>query len=171
VIALSGKKVVLLDFDLRKPKVHFGFDVKNDKGVSNLLAGDDDLESHLHQSEIENFKFITAGPMPPNPSELIIGKHYNTLMQKLKERFDVIIIDTPPVGLVTDAQIVMQGTDVQLFVVRSNFSKKSVETTINRLHETGKFSNLAVILNSIDKVNIKGYGGYGGYGYGYYVED
>jgi capsular exopolysaccharide synthesis family protein len=171
VIALSGKKVVLLDFDLRKPKVHFGFDVKNDKGVSNLLAGDDDLESHLHQSEIENFKFITAGPMPPNPSELIIGKHYNTLMQKLKERFDVIIIDTPPVGLVTDAQIVMLGTDVQLFVVRSNFSKKSVETTINRLHETGKFSNLAVILNSIDKVNIKGYGGYGGYGYGYYVED
>ncbi|MEO8588241.1 MAG: polysaccharide biosynthesis tyrosine autokinase, partial [Flavobacteriales bacterium] len=102
IISYSGKRVIILDLDMRKPKIHLGFGVENVRGMSTLLIGKDSLESCIRNSTLENLDFITAGPIPPNPSELIISRKMTELLEELKSRYDVVLIDNPPVGLVTD---------------------------------------------------------------------
>ncbi|RMG82406.1 MAG: polysaccharide biosynthesis tyrosine autokinase, partial [Bacteroidetes bacterium] len=102
IIAFSGKKVILLDLDMRKPKVHIGFGADNTTGMSTLLINKTTLEETVHHSSLKNLDFITAGPLPPNPSELIISEEFDNLLEQLKQKYDYIVIDNPPVGLVTD---------------------------------------------------------------------
>src|SRR5690606_34749321 len=114
---------------------------------------------------------IAAGPTPPNPSELILRSEFSTILDELKKVYDVIILDTPPVGLVTDAVLLMKKADIQVYVVRANYSKKSSKNTINKLVKNTGFSNLCLILNAVNSFSNVGYGYGNSYGYGYYDED
>ena len=102
IIAYTGSKVIILDLDMRKPKIHLGFNVENNLGMSTLLIGQNSVDSCINSSTLENLDFITAGPIPPNPSELILSKKMDEIIEHLKSIYDYIIIDNPPCGLVTD---------------------------------------------------------------------
>lgn len=174
VIAFSGTRVVIIDMDMRKPKINVGFGVDNDKGMSTILIGKHRVEDCIHRSTIDTLDFITSGPTPPNPSELILKPEFDEVMTYLKSRYDIIIIDTPPVGLVTDGILVMRKVDLPIYVVRAEYSKKGFEKNINKLVRQHGFKNISVILNAFN--NMLGSYGYGyqygyGYGYGYYGEN
>jgi len=178
IVAYTGKKVLIIDLDMRKPKIHKGFGVQNEKGISTILIGINNIEECVQKTVIPTLDFITSGPEPPNPSELIISTKMTDLLNELKKRYDFIVIDNPPIGLVSDALPILKQVDYPIFIFRSEYSKKSYIQILDRLKNESKVSNLSVILNA---VNIKraGYGynyGYGyGYGYtqnyGYYTED
>lgn len=174
IIAMSGQKVIILDLDLRKPKISKAFGTENSKGISTLLIGRSELDETIMQTDIPSYYFIPSGPVPPNPSELIMSPEFSKLLENLKSRFDVIIMDTPPVGIVTDGILAMQKSDLNIYVVRAEYSKKGFETNINNLILKSKFPNVAVILNNFDSLRSYAYGykyGYGqGYGYGEYYQ-
>ena len=166
IIALSGQKVCVVDLDMRKPKIHMAFDKQdNSKGVSTMLSGKSKVLESLSSTPIENFYFMPAGPIPPNPSELLIGDLFYKLIDDLQKEFDVVILDTPPVGLVTDGILVMKKADLQLYVIRSGHSKRAYAKTIENLKKTNQFNKLTIIFNSLKRP-----GSYG-YGYGYYDGD
>ena len=161
LIAMAGKKVIILDMDLRKPKVHkaFGHD-SSEYGMSTLLIGKHSLNNCIINSDIENLDYIGAGPVPPNPSELILRKTYDETIEQLRENYDVILLDTPPIGIVTDGLLVMQKADLPIYVFRANYSKLSFIDNINRLMATGRFPNLTIVLNNVSSKK-------NGYGYTY----
>lgn len=173
IIAYSGKKVIVLDLDMRKPKIHIGFGVDNHSGMSTLLIGKDTIENCVNHSELEGLDFITAGPIPPNPSELIINGEIDNIIEKLKKTYDTIIVDNPPVGLVTDGISMIKKADYPLYVFKANYSKKHFVENVERLITDNKVSKLSVILNNVDTQKNtygKGYGyGYTTYG-GYYSD-
>lgn len=181
IMALSGSKVIVLDLDLRKPKLHFAFGAENTEGMSTLLIGKSSIESCLRQSVLPNLQFITSGPHPPNPAELLISEEFNLLVEKLKLIYDVIVFDTPPIGIVTDGIIAMRKADLPIYVVRAGYSKRSFVNNINRILAGNNFAKLSLVLNGIGAKGTYGsygygYGsyGYGGYSYGYksgYYED
>ncbi len=170
VMALSNQKVVILDVDLRKPKVHHVFSEENNvKGVSTILIGEYTVEDCILKTEVDGLDFIPAGPIPPNPSELIINKRFDELLNYLKTLYDVIIVDTPPVGLVTDGMLVMEKADLPVYVMRSDYSRRVFVKTLNQLEGNKNFKSLSVILNAVSLSTDRNYG-YGKYGFGYYEE-
>ena len=166
IIAFSGKKVVILDLDMRKPKIHIGFSAENSKGMSTLLIGKDTLENTIQHSSLENLDIITAGPVPPNPSELIISKKMDDLLEHLKTIYDVIVIDNPPVGLVSDGIAMIQKADYPIYIFRADYSKRNFIQNVDRLFNEANIARLSVLLNGVD-VDRKNYGYNYGYGYGY----
>ena len=167
VFALSEKKTIILGLDLRKPKIFDDFNVKNDIGVVNYLIGLNSIDESIQKTHIPHLDVMTSGPIPPNPSELILGDSMKQMMDELKNRYDYIILDTPPVGLVSDALELSQYSDVTLYVVRQNFTKKEMLTLLNNRTKRGELENISIIFNGYE--NKAKYGtGYGyGYGYGY----
>ncbi len=179
IVAYSGKRVIVIDLDMRKPKIHLGFGVENHKGMSTLLIGKDLLENCIQKSNFHGLDFITAGPIPPNPSELIITEKMNELIESLKTQYDFIVLDTPPVGLVTDGVALIQRADYPIYIFRSEYSKRNFVQNLDRLHNENGIKHVSVVLNGVD-IDRKTYGynySYGyGYGYGYgqgygYYED
>ncbi|MDW3194138.1 MAG: polysaccharide biosynthesis tyrosine autokinase [Cytophagales bacterium] len=180
IIASTNKKVCIIDLDLRKPKVHMAFEQEaRPYGSSTYLIGKSKFEDCIETTAVENLFYFPAGPTPPNPSELVLSDKFDEFLQRLKEEFDFIIFDTPPVGLVTDAILVMKKTDLQFYVVKSQYSRRAFTRTITDLVRVNKFSSLTVIFNGVKSGYGYGYGygnygyggyGYGGYGYGYYEE-
>ncbi len=170
IIAYSGKKVIILDLDMRKPKIHLGFGVQNIKGMSTILIEKDSIENCIQHSVMDNLDFITAGPIPPNPSELIISDRMEQVLDELKTKYDFVIVDNPPVGLVTDGISIIQKADYPIYVFRADYSKKNFIHNLDRLINENKVKHLSVILNGVD-IDRSAYGynyGYGyGYGYGY----
>lgn len=170
-IAMSGKKVVLLELDLRKPRLLKNIGVENDYGFTNYLISneEDSIDNLIKPSTFnENFFFISSGPIPPNPTELLMHDRLRILIEDLRTRFDYVIIDSAPVGLVTDALIIEEFVDITCYVVRQNYTYKSQLGIVNDLHKTKKAKHLYLIVNDIElkKNNITGYGhGYGHYGY------
>ncbi|MEY4593715.1 MAG: hypothetical protein RIQ47_125 [Bacteroidota bacterium] len=172
VLALQHYKVIVVGMDLRKPQLFQDLGINNDNGVSNFLIGQASLENVIHSTKIPGLDFIPAGPIPPNPAELLAKKEVRDMMDKLRTQYDYIIIDTPPVGIVSDALTLMNLADVTVFVVRENYSKKTYLKTINELHSSGKAGNMCLLLNDAGTHLRYGYGyGYGYQGYGYYDED
>jgi capsular exopolysaccharide synthesis family protein len=176
IIAMSGKKTILLDLDLRKPKIHLGFDVSNDDGMSSLIVGQSKLEKCIKKSRLDNFDFITAGPIPPNPSELLLSQNFKNIIAELKKVYDVVIIDNPPVGLVSDGVKNLTDADIPIYVFKSHYSKRNFAYRIKELFEMQRLKNLNVILNGVHvgRGSVYGYGS--GYGYGYgdengYIQD
>lgn len=167
VFALSEKKTVIVGFDLRKPKIFDDFNLKNDVGVVNYLIGQKTMDEIIHTTQIPYLDVIISGPVPPNPSELIMSESMSEFMKELKERYEYIILDTPPVGLVTDAVELSQFADVTLYITRQNFTKKEMIKLLNNRVTRGELSNVSIVLNGFE--NKAKYGaGYGyGYGYGY----
>ncbi|MBB6463725.1 tyrosine-protein kinase [Flammeovirga kamogawensis] len=163
IIAMSDKKVIMVDLDLRKPKVHLAFGGSNIKGASSILIGQTTVEECLQDTDIPTLKYISAGPIPPNPSELVMSKNFTSFLTKLKEEYDVVMLDSPPVGLVTDGMIIMRHVTNPIYVVRADYSKVSFIDNANNLYKSSKFPNISIILNSVP--DRRSYGGYG-YGYG-----
>ncbi|MGV3697452.1 polysaccharide biosynthesis tyrosine autokinase [Flavobacterium sp.] len=167
VFALSEKKTIILGLDLRKPKIFDDFNIKNEVGAVNYLIGERKLEDVIQNTHVPFLDVITSGPIPPNPSELILGDSMKEMIQELKKTYDYIVLDTPPVGLVSDALELSQYCDVTLYVVRQNFTKKEMLTLLNNRTKRGELQNVSIIFNGYE--NKAKYGvGYGyGYGYGY----
>lgn len=167
VFALSEKKTVIVGLDLRKPKIFDDFNLKNDVGVVNYLFGQKTLAEIVNKTQIPYLDVITSGPIPPNPSELIMSDAMIEFVNELKNQYDYIILDTPPVGLVTDAVELSQFADVTIYVTRQNFTKKEMINLLNNRVQRGELTNVSILLNSYE--NKARYGaGYGyGYGYGY----
>lgn len=174
VFALSGKKTVLVGLDLRKPKIFGDFEIENDIGAVNYLIGQKTLDEVTQKTSVENLDVITSGPIPPNPSELLINEKMDVLMQHLKDKYDYIVLDTPPVGLVADAIELIEYADASLYVVRQDYTKKEMLSLINDKYKKGEIKNLSLIYNGFDKKGSYGYGygyGYGNYTNGYHEDE
>jgi tyrosine-protein kinase Etk/Wzc len=130
VYAMYNKKTLLIGFDLRKPRIFQDFELHNTKGLASYLINKHELDEIIQKSSIKNLDIIMSGPVPPNPAELMGSPKTKELMAQLKEKYDYIIIDTPPVGLVTDAFLLMEYADTTLFIVRQNFTHKKVFASI-----------------------------------------
>lgn len=170
VFALSGKKTLIIGADMRKPKIFTDFKLDNSVGLSSYLAGLAEFEQVVRPTEYENLYLVSGGPVPPNPSELILGKRMELFLEQSKAQFDFIFIDSPPLALVTDAFVLSALADHTLFIVRQNYTPKSLLKTIDDFHSANKIRKISFVLNDIYKSG-PGYGyGYGyayGYGYGY----
>jgi len=172
--ALMGKKTVLLGLDLRKPKIGYYVGLEHHAGVSNYLSGQlalDELAVEL-DFDTHNLYFINSGPIPPNPAELLLQPAMDELMDYLKANFDYVILDTPPVGLVTDAQILGKYADTALYIIRHKYTHKDQIRLLDNYYTGKRLPNLGVVLNDIKIGDAYRYG-YGGYGYGngYYSEN
>ncbi len=167
VFALSEKKTVIIGLDLRKPKLFDEFNLSNEVGVVNYLIKQRSLDEIVNSTHIPFLDVILSGPIPPNPAEMIMSDGMREMMEELKKKYDYIILDTPPVGLVSDALELAQYCDVTLYIVRQNFTKKDMITLLNNRVKRGELHNTSIILNGFQ--NKAKYGaGYGyGYGYGY----
>ncbi|MFT5231855.1 MAG: capsular exopolysaccharide synthesis family protein [Planctomycetota bacterium] len=163
VFALSGKKTVLVGLDLRKPKIFGDFAINNSKGVVNCLINDATIEEITQGTEIPSLDVITSGPIPPNPSELLMGEGMERFMAQLKDKYDYIILDSPPLGLVSDALELARYADATVYLIRQNYTKKGMLSVINQKYKKGEIENVSFVLNFYD---VKGTYGYG-YGYGY----
>jgi tyrosine-protein kinase Etk/Wzc len=176
IIASNGKKVLLVGLDLRKPRIHKIFGINNDTGISNYLIGQEKYENIIFQTEVDNLCYSPSGPVPPNPAELIDSPEMKEFIVKIKKQFDYIIIDTPPVALVTDALLVSPFTDLYLFVVRQRYSSKNTIELVEELRKNSNIKSLGIVINDISLTGYYGYGlrygysmGYGySYGYNYY---
>lgn len=171
VFALSEKKTVLLGLDLRKPKIFDDFNIKNKEGIVNYLINEANLEDIIQKTKIGHLDIITSGPIPPNPSELILSERMNELMEELSSQYDYIVIDSPPLALVSDAMELVKFADATLYVVRQNFSKKGMLSVINDKYKSGEIKHVSIVLNYFQHKAKYGYGygyGYGNYNHGYY---
>ena len=166
VYSLSGKKTLIINLDMRKPTLHKIFGLPNAKGISNVLAGHESIDNVIEKTDKDNLYIIPSGPIPPNPFELIQSPKLWESLEYLREKFDIIILDTPPVGIVADAVHVLKHSDINLYVIRLNYSRKDVLQNINRITKFYKIRNLGLVINDV-KDKKSGYG----YGYGYYEED
>ncbi len=167
VMAASGERVVLIGLDMRKPRIVEQFNITNDVGSSNYLSRNADIDEILHPSGyLDTLYIIPSGPNPPNPSELIMSDRMDEMIQELKTRFDKIVIDTPPIGLVSDGLILAKHADSTLYVVREGVTHKDHLQHINELYKTGQLKNTAIVFNAVRK-NRAGYGAHASYGYGY----
>ncbi|MCV9927406.1 polysaccharide biosynthesis tyrosine autokinase [Flavobacterium sp. LS1R49] len=165
VFALSEKRTVIVGLDLRKPRLAEEFGLTNEVGVVNYLIKQKSLAKITNATKIPYLDVILSGPIPPNPSELIIGETMKEFMDELKEKYDYIILDTPPVGLVSDSLELVQYSDVTLYIVRQNYTKKDMITLLNTRVKRGELTNASIVLNGFE--NKAKYGATYGYGYGY----
>ena len=172
---LLGKKVILVGLDIRRPRLAELFGINDHKhGITNLLVKDnptieDIYEQILPSGVNKNLDLLMAGPIPPNPAELIARNSLDIIIKLLKEKYDYIMIDTAPVGLVTDTLQIARVADASIYMCRADYTPKSSFNLINALANEKKFPNMAIVLNGIDMSKRKysyyyGYGGYGKYG-------
>jgi tyrosine-protein kinase Etk/Wzc len=177
-IAISGKKVLLMELDLRKPHIHNLLDVDNSVGFSNYIVSDIKAKDIIKPTTIHpNFYFVPAGTLPPNPAELLVHERVGQLFEEVKSQFDFIIVDSSPVGLVADALLLGKYVDTVLYIVRQRFTHKKQINLIQGLANDRRFKNINIIFNDIKRLPGYGYGyGYSythrfGKKYGYYYED
>jgi len=172
VFALSGKRTILVGMDLRKPKIFDDFNIENDVGVSNYLVKDCNLNEVIRSTGVENLDMVLSGPVPPNPSELIMTRRCGEMIDQLKKDYDYIILDTPPLGLVADALEIAKYADATLYVVRQGYTKKAMLDVVNEKFNRKELKNISFVFNYLNERGTYGYGyGYGLYGSGYYENE
>jgi len=165
VWALANKKTVILELDLRKPKISRSLNLLDKKGISNYIIGDVSKEQlPVLVPNTNNLYIVPAGPVPPNPSELMLDEKIGELFTYLKSNFDVIIIDSAPLGLVSDAKVLSSYADAMVFIVRQRYTPKKQLDFINDLYVKKTFTNLCLLVND---VKLKGANSYYSYGYGH----
>ncbi len=189
-LSLINKKVVVIDGDLRKSKLHHTFNLKNELGLTSYLSNQVESDAIVQKTSVGNLYFIAAGPMPPNPSELLYSDRMRSLIVKLKEEFDYVIIDTAPIGLVSDSIPLVRSSDINIFILRSGVSTFNAASIPERISREYGLSNSVIVLNGftndplharIHSGHRKGsygsgqyyytdYSTYGGKNYGYYSE-
>jgi len=163
-LAVSGKKIVLVGADLRKPKIYLDLNTRGQLGLSNYLVNKATIEEITMTTEVENFYFISSGSIPPNPAELIASPKMYELIMELKKIYDYVVVDTPPIGLVTDALPLMQFSDINIYIVRHGYTQTKFLKDLNEMVQNGIVKNLVYIFNDYDISKNYGYG----YKYGYY---
>ena len=178
IIAMLGKKVLLVGLDLRKPKLYKIFDNIADVGMSTYLSGNSTYEEVIMSTNIDNLFLAPAGAIPPNPSELIESERMQIFMDRAKDEFEYIIFDTPPIGIVSDTMLLAPYVNINLFIVRQRYSSRNTLDLIDRLHKQDRFKNMVIVINDIKLSGYYGYGirygsytdryGYNYYGRGYY---
>jgi capsular exopolysaccharide synthesis family protein len=189
-LSLIDKKVILIGADLRRSQLHKTFHVANDLGLSNYLAHQIELNDIILHAEQENLDFIVSGPVPPNPSELLHSPRMSTLIAQLKLKYDIVMIDTAPIGLVSDAIPLIRASDINVFVIRSGKSKFYAATVPQRIAQEYHLDNTVIVLNAFEEELLHSryyttkftgdstgsryyyYSDYSGYdGSGYYLDD
>jgi len=165
VFALFGKKTLLIGFDMRRPKMYQDLNLSNKVGMSTALINQATVDEIIQKTQIENLDYISAGPVPPNPLELISSDMTSVIFRELKLLYDFIIIDSPPVGIVSDAYLLTHHADVTLYVVRQGFTHKEAFTNNIKHLKEKKIPNVSFILND---VKAKGMSYDYGYEYTYY---
>jgi len=173
-LSLSGKKVILLGMDLRKPKLATYMGVPQGKGITNYLVGQNKLDEIVQPfQDNPNLSYITSGPTPPNPAELILSGKLQELLKELSEKYDYILIDTPPIGLVSDALLLREFVDNILVVVRHKYTRKVMLRNLENMYKNEELKKASIIFNGVKQGGK--YYGYGGYYYGknqgYYVDE
>ncbi|PID68054.1 MAG: hypothetical protein CR968_03505 [Flavobacteriia bacterium] len=166
VFALSNKKTIIVGADLRKPKLHKEFGMTNDIGLVDYLIGANHLDEVVKHTEYKNLDVLLSGSIPPNPSELLLSQSTAELMEHLKERYDIIIIDAPPIGIVSDAQELFKFSDIVLYIIRQGYTDKGLLRIIERKYERKEVEKINYILNDFKFNKRNGYG----YGYDYYTK-
>ncbi|RLJ73910.1 GumC family protein [Pedobacter alluvionis] len=168
ILALAGKKVLLMELDLRKPGLSAKLGVSNDIGFSNYTINENlavkDIVRPLNINK--NIFIISSGPLPPNPAETLMSERMPDLVNALKQEFDYIIMDAPPIGVIADAQLLANYADVTLYLVRQKVTQKAQLSIVEDLHQSKKMKNIGLVINDISNK----YYGYG-YGYGTYGEE
>lgn len=168
ILAKAGKKVLVVELDLHKPKVNKALKMTSEIGVSTILIGKTAIADTIFQTDIDCLYVMLAGPIPPNASEIILSKHLAEIFEYGRSHFDYVIADTPPIGLITDALVIMKHVDVSLFVLNSKFVKKQIVNVAEEIVQTNKIKNFGFILNGVKRNRSRYYYNYGyGYGYGY----
>ncbi|OAQ38617.1 hypothetical protein A5893_14490 [Pedobacter psychrophilus] len=185
-LALIDKKVIFIAADLRRSKVHRTFNIKDKKGLSTYLANQHEVDDIIHPTNQKNLDLIVAGIVPPNPAELMYSDRLKELIEELKLRYDFILFDTAPIGLVSDALPLIRMCDINLFVIRTGKSKYSAASIPNRIANEYHLKNVFIVLNDFRQVSLHSnyystkysdnyYGYYysenSGKGYGYYTDD
>jgi len=155
-MAQSGKKTVIIDADMRRPKIAASFRLKNELGLSNFLIGSSSIKDIIRGTTVKGLDVITSGPIPPNPLDLIGLPKMTELIAVLKQTYNTIIIDSPPIGFVSEYIILMRYTNANIYVVRSNYTKRFHFDKINRLYEDKKIRNVSILLND-SKSSANGY--------------
>jgi len=160
-----GKKVLYINADMRKKNsfVEFGIEDELTKGLSDYLAGIYSKEEIILKTDFDNLSIIKSGKIPPNPSELLIGDKFDSLLTELKADYDYIILDTPPIGIISDGIELMAKADVNIFVIRQDVTLKAHVKEIDHLYSTGQVRDIAILFNDVSFKRMT-------YGYGYYVD-
>ncbi len=168
LLADAGKRILLIDADMRRGHLHEYFDKKQSKGLSEAISGQLQLDEAIRQTGTERLDFIPSGVFPPNPSELLMSERFQTLLEQFSQRYDLVLIDTPPTLAVTDATIIGRLAGINFLVARfAQHPMREIEETVKRFHHAG-VKPQGFIFNNIPKVaRGYGYGEYGGYGYSY----
>lgn len=172
VLAKSGKKTVVIELDLHKPRIYKRFGLsQQQKGLTTCISGTDRYEDIISETHIPNLYCIYSGPIPPNPSELVLSERMVEILKRAKEDFDYVIIDTPPAGLLSDSIYLIKHADASIFVLNTRTSSKRVINFVEGVIEANKLNNVLLLLNGVPKPSrryyYQGYGYSYGYGYGY----
>ena len=170
ILALAEKKVLIIDFDMHKPRLAKAMELSNDLGLSTYLSGNTNFEEVIQSTHLNNLYAITSGPIPPNPSELILRNELEELYRLGEERFDYVILDTPPISLITDGITLMKDVDMRLFVLNSHSTNRGGIDFIERLLQDNQLEGSALIMNREKRAMLAKYYGsyhYGGYYYQY----
>jgi capsular exopolysaccharide synthesis family protein len=167
IMSMAKKRTIVINMDMRKPTLHEKFNLPNHQGLSELLSESINLREAIHETKYPYLDMISSGNAPINPAESILSKRMNEILEQLKKGYEIIILDTPPIGLVADAKTLMKTVDINLYVIRANHSKKIYLETLKEMTELNKLNNVGIILNDVDFKK----GRYGYYqNYGYYEE-
>ena len=168
VMALAGKKTVMLEFDIRKPKLFSGMRLTSKQGITNFLVGKAMMEDlPIKIPGYDNLYGISCGPVPPNPAELLLDSRVDEMFAWLKENFDVILVDTAPVGMVSDAMTLGKFADTTLYIVRQGYTYKKQISLIDEFYTDNRLPKISIVINDVKLKPGYGYYGYGRYGYGY----
>lgn len=167
ILAKAGKKVVILELDLHKPKVQKALNMIADIGISTVIIGKSTIEESIKETSIENMFVLLSGPTPPNPSEMILSKPLEKIMEYAKQHFEYVIIDTPPVGLISDALVLMKHADISLFVLNTKFASKESIQNAHDIVNMNQLKHFGFILNGVKRKRSKYYYNKYSYGYGY----
>ncbi len=168
-LAITGKKVALLEFDLYNPKISHKLDIVQEPGITDYLKGEASTEEIIKACPGQpNLWVLPAGTMPENPAELILNGRLPALIEHLKNEFDIIIMDSPCLGLTTDSKILADYAHVTLYVLRQNYTRRNFLKFINQTYESGKLPNMNLVFNGIKIRRMAGMQNWNGYGYNTY---
>jgi capsular exopolysaccharide synthesis family protein len=167
-ISLTGKKVLIIGMDLRKPMLSTHFGIPTQEGISSYLSGmEDDYKKLIHKiPEFPNLSVLPGGIIPPNPNELILSDRFDQLVSELREMYEYIIIDSAPVGAVSDTFLINRVSNLTLYVCRANYSDKRNLEYLNRINRENSLKQIYLVVNDVD-IEAGRYGGKYAYGYGY----